>query len=50
MAQGLTSQVIATRLHRSLHTVNTHRRNMLRKAGVSNTTALVEQALKLGWV
>ena len=50
MAQGLTSQAIAARLHLSVHTVNTHRRNMLRKAGVSNTTALVEQALKLGWV
>jgi DNA-binding CsgD family transcriptional regulator len=50
VAQGLTSQAIAARLHLSVHTVNTHRRNLLRKAGLPNTAALVERALQQGWM
>jgi len=40
VAKGLTSQQISEKLFLSLLTVNTHRRNLLQKLGLSNTAQL----------
>lgn len=44
IADGLTSQEIADRLFLSVLTVETHRRNILTKFGVSNTASLIKLA------
>jgi DNA-binding NarL/FixJ family response regulator len=41
LAEGLTSQEIAAKLFLSNYTVDTHRKNMLQKFNVHNTTALL---------
>lgn len=46
--QGLSSQEIASRLSLSIHTIDTHRKNMLQKLNVHNTPALLKAAGKLG--
>ena len=48
VALGLSTKSIATRSFLSVHTVNTHRRNILKKLGFSNTSELVLYALKSG--
>ena len=45
IADGLTNQQIADQLFVDVTTVNSHRKNMLAKYGVSNTAALVKLAL-----
>lgn len=45
VAEGLTSQQIADKLFIAEHTVKTHRKNILRKTGVANTSQLVQFAL-----
>ncbi len=45
LAEGLTSQQIATRLFISEHTVKTHRKNILRKTGSHNTSQLIQLAI-----
>ncbi|MEO7263296.1 MAG: response regulator transcription factor [Ferruginibacter sp.] len=44
IADGMTNQQIAERLFISVHTVDTHRKNMLSKLGLKNTAALVKYA------
>jgi DNA-binding NarL/FixJ family response regulator len=44
VAEGLSSKQIGERLFISSHTVDTHRRNMLKKTGQKDTTALVYYA------
>ena len=44
IASGKTSQQIAAELYISKHTVDTHRRKMIQKTEVQNTTALVQRA------
>ena len=46
LAKGLSSKEIAVQLNISSHTVDTHRRNMLRKTGSLNTAQLVINAGK----
>lgn len=46
MAQGLTSSEIADKLFISDHTVKTHRKNILKKLNVSNSSQAVQYALK----
>lgn len=41
LMKGYDSKIISEKLHVSFNTVNTHRRNMLRKMGVKNTTQLI---------
>ncbi len=41
LANGLTTKEIAEKLFLSNHTVDTHRRNILRKSAVKNTAQLV---------
>jgi len=45
LAEGLTSQQIADKLFISENTVKTHRRNILRKTELHNTTQLIQFAL-----
>ena len=48
IAEGLTNQVIATRLYLSLNTIKVHTRNIYGKLGVNNRTQAVAQARALG--
>lgn len=50
IAGGLTTKEIATRKNISFHTVNTHRKNIFRKMGVSNASELIIQAIRAGWI
>jgi DNA-binding NarL/FixJ family response regulator len=50
IASGLTAKEIALKRHISFHTVNTHRKNIFRKIGVSNTSELIMAAIKAGWI
>ncbi len=50
IAGGLTAKEIALKRHISFHTVNTHRKNIFRKLGVSNTSELIMAAIKAGWI
>lgn len=47
IAEGLTNPQIAEKLFLSTLTVNTHRKSLLMKFEVSNTAALVKQAMQL---
>lgn len=48
LAEGLSSKLIADRLGLSKHTVDTHRRNLIRKAGAKNTLELAAYYVKNG--
>jgi DNA-binding NarL/FixJ family response regulator len=50
IAGGLTTKEIANQKNISFHTVNTHRKNIFRKMGVSNTSELIILAIKAGWI
>lgn len=50
VAKGYTSKVIGEKLEIATSTVQTHRRNMLRKTGFNNTQQLVGWAVKEGLV
>jgi PAS domain S-box-containing protein len=49
LTEGMSSQLIAEKLCISVDTVKTHRKNMMRKAEVSNTTQLIRKAVNRGW-
>lgn len=46
IAQGLTTKEIADQLFLSTHTIVTHRKNIMRKLGISNTAGLVVYAVQ----
>ncbi|HMG15541.1 MAG TPA: LuxR C-terminal-related transcriptional regulator [Saprospiraceae bacterium] len=48
LAEGLSSKQIAGKLFISQHTVDTHRRHLLKKMGVKNTLELAVECLKRG--
>lgn len=48
LAQGLTTKDIAARIFLSIHTVNTHRKNILNKLCINNTSELIMYAVKAG--
>lgn len=50
IAGGLTTKEIANQKNISFHTVNTHRKNIFRKMGVSNASELIILAIKAGWI
>lgn len=50
IAGGLTTKEIAIQKNISFHTVNTHRKNIFRKMGVSNASELIMQAIRAGWI
>lgn len=45
ITEGLTSKKIAGKLNISMNTTDTHRRNIWKKLGITNTVALVKYAL-----
>ena len=50
IADGLTSKKIAEKLFISPHTVQTHRKNIMRKLKVNSVSELVVYAMKAGLV
>lgn len=48
LANGMPSKEIAKELFISTHTVNNHRKNMLKRAGLKNTAELIKLGLKSG--
>lgn len=48
IAEGLTTQEIAEHLSRSIHTINTHRKNILKKLGLKKPSELIMYAVKKG--
>lgn len=50
IAQGLTAKEIATKKFISVHTVNTHRKNIFRKLNVNSTSELIMHAIRAGIV
>lgn len=50
IAGGLTSKQIADKLHISTHTVQTHRKNIMRKLQVGSVSELILYAIRMGLV
>lgn len=50
IAEGYTTQQIAGHLSRSVHTINTHRKNILKKLGLKKPSELIMYAVKKGLV
>lgn len=50
IADGLTNPQIASKLFISLHTVDSHRKNLLTKFGINNTASLIKLAAKYNMV
>ncbi|PWL27543.1 response regulator transcription factor [uncultured Roseivirga sp.] len=50
VGKGLSSEEIASELNVSIHTVNSHRKNVLKKLGLKSPTELIVYALKQGWI
>lgn len=50
IAGGLTTKEIANKKNISFHTVNSHRKNIFRKIGVTNASELIMYAIKAGWI
>lgn len=48
LARGSSTEDIAVKLNLSTQTVNTHRKNMLRKSGAKNSLEMVAQAIRNG--
>lgn len=48
LAKGLSSSEIASELFISSHTVRIHRKNLLKKADVTNTSALIKKCIEVG--
>ena len=46
IAEGYTNSQIAAIIYLSNHTINTHRKNIMKKLGVNNTTGIVMYAVK----
>lgn len=46
VSEGLSNQEIADKLFLSIHTVNTHRKNIMSKLGITNTASLVMYAVR----
>jgi len=50
LIEGKLSKEISDILNISKQTVDTHRKNMLRKKNVSNTGELIGKAIRYGWI
>jgi DNA-binding NarL/FixJ family response regulator len=46
VSEGLSNQEIADKLFLSVHTINTHRKNIMSKLGITNTAGLVMYAVR----
>ena len=50
IAQGKTTKDIANERVSSIHTINTHRKNIFRKLGINTAHEAIKYALRAGWV
>lgn len=50
VVQGLRTEDIANKLHRSVFTIRNHRKNILRKSDCSSVSELIAKAIREGWV
>ncbi len=50
ISQGFTTKEIAGKIFLSVHTINTHRKNIFKKLNVNNTSELVMYSIKAGIV
>lgn len=50
IALGKTTKEIASERFLSIHTVNTHRKNIFRKLGVNSAYEVIRYAIRSGWV
>jgi DNA-binding CsgD family transcriptional regulator len=50
IVEGVSSKAIAQKLHISIHTVNSHRKNILAKTGCSTPLELITKTIREGWV
>ncbi|HEY8366466.1 MAG TPA: LuxR C-terminal-related transcriptional regulator, partial [Bacteroidia bacterium] len=50
IVQGLRTEDIANKLHRSVFTIRNHRKNILRKSECSSVSELIAKAIREGWV
>ena len=50
ITKGFTTSQIAEKLHLSIHTINSHRKNILKKLNLSSPTELIVYALESGLV
>lgn len=50
VASGKSSGEIAAQLYLSIHTVNTHRKNLMNKYDAQSSAELVAMAIKQGWI
>jgi DNA-binding NarL/FixJ family response regulator len=50
VGRGMSSSDIATKLLVSIHTVNSHRKNILKKLGLKSPTELIIYAVEKGWI
>lgn len=50
IAKEQTTEEIAESLHVSIATIESHRRNMFKKIGVSSVVGLVKAAIKHKWI
>lgn len=50
IAAGMVAKEIAGELHLSTHTIYTHRKNIMRKLELANSSELVRYAIDRGWV
>ncbi|WP_064196213.1 MULTISPECIES: response regulator transcription factor [Emticicia] len=50
IGKELTTEQIATYLHVSVPTIETHRRNLFRKVGVQSVIGLVKEAIRNNWI
>ncbi len=50
VARGYSNQDIASELYISIHTVHSHRKNMLRKLNLKNTAELISIAHRNNWI
>lgn len=50
MVEGLSSRLIARKLHISHETVRVHRRRIFRKAQVNSSLELIRKAIKHRWI
>ena len=50
IADELTGTEIANQMKITISTVETHRRNILKKVGVKSSIGLIKEAIKFGWI
>lgn len=50
IAKELTTSEISVQLKISASTVESHRRNLLRKAGAKNSVGLITESFRRGWL